>query len=261
MTKRQCLFCDNPANRREDIFPDWILNQLQTKKPTLITGFSGPRAIYQIGTKATLKSRCVCESCNSGWMSDLETQSRPIIGPLLHDISIRLSPSEQFTVARWAIKTAMTGESISQKHRALFYKQTERIQLRLSRFPSHTLVWLGRCMARYDVGFFGVDGWNKKPEDPEVTHAYVTTILLRRLVMQVITIHAPRELSAGNINLQHRIGPWGGLLLRLNPLGDKILSWPPPLTFTEKGEFTLRDLVDRCSIGTKIGPIPPPPLE
>ena len=188
-------------------------------------------------------------------MSDLEHESRPIIGPLIHDLSFRLDPAQQFTVARWAVKTAMTGETISRSNRAFFYTEAEHIQLRLSRFPSRTLVWLGRYTGRNDIGLFGVDGWDKEPKEPDVLHAYVTTILLRRLVMQVISIHAPRE--RGAITLRHRSGPWKGLLLTLNPLSESVLSWPPPLTFTDERDFPLQGLVQRCSIGTHIGPISP----
>ena len=45
-------------------------------------------------------------------MSDLEEESKPLLGCLLQDVAMPLDQSQQRTIALWAIKTAMVSESI-----------------------------------------------------------------------------------------------------------------------------------------------------
>jgi hypothetical protein len=50
----------------------------------------------------------VCGGCNQGWMSRLEEAAKPILMPMMFDnLPLVLSPSDQWTLARWAVKTAL----------------------------------------------------------------------------------------------------------------------------------------------------------
>lgn len=50
----------------------------------------------------------VCEDCNNGWMSALETEAMPILKPLIDGTVslLSISNTERTIVARWATKTA-----------------------------------------------------------------------------------------------------------------------------------------------------------
>jgi hypothetical protein len=193
-------------------------------------------------------------------MSDLETECRSTIGALIRDISINLDRQRKNAIARWATKTAMVGETISRSSRAFFYRQAEREQLRDSvRFPPFTEVYLGRYVGKYELGFYALDSWDKKPTASDVSHVYTSTILLGRLVMQVITIHPPAENPKSFIKLQWaRLQPWEIALFRLGPLDGRILTWPPQVTLTDAGNLPLKDLVERASGYIPTSPIPPP---
>ena len=193
-------------------------------------------------------------------MGNLESQSRHVIGPLIQDVSIQLDSQKQFTVAKWAIKTAMVGETISRSSRAYFYKREECSQLKeSSQFPPYTQVWLGRYVGRHEVGFFGLDSWDKEPKDPTaVVHVYTSTIVLGKLVIQVITIHPPTERNKRPINVRRgRTGPWDHSLLRLLADGGETILWPPALAFSDNGNLLLKTLVERASGTIPTGPIPP----
>jgi hypothetical protein len=58
-------------------------------------------------TQMTLK---VCETCNTGWMSQLETKVKPILTPAIEGESKTLSLKEAHTVSIWASKTAAVAE-------------------------------------------------------------------------------------------------------------------------------------------------------
>lgn len=59
-----------------------------------------------------LTVREVCRDCNNGWMADLETRVRPILGPMMtSSINMPLSIDEQESLAFWAAKTLMVAQS------------------------------------------------------------------------------------------------------------------------------------------------------
>jgi hypothetical protein len=59
-----------------------------------------------------LTVREVCRGCNNGWMADLETRVRPILGPMMtSSINLPLSIDEQDSLALWAAKTLMVAQS------------------------------------------------------------------------------------------------------------------------------------------------------
>lgn len=62
-----------------------------------------------------LRTRAVCESCNTGWMSRLEQQAKPLLIALEEAAKgggkpLNFARSEALTLARWALKTAITHE-------------------------------------------------------------------------------------------------------------------------------------------------------
>jgi hypothetical protein len=59
------------------------------------------------GTPFTFTVRDVCESCNNGWMEELETEVAPIIDGLVLGEPRTLSILDQDALARWATKTAL----------------------------------------------------------------------------------------------------------------------------------------------------------
>jgi hypothetical protein len=52
--------------------------------------------------------RAVCETCNNGWMNDLDIAVRPLIEPMIKGYNATLTAAQQITVATWAtMKTAV----------------------------------------------------------------------------------------------------------------------------------------------------------
>jgi hypothetical protein len=138
----------------------------------------------------------------------------------------------------------------NRRNRKLFYTRDESINFQQSwQVPPHTLVWIGRYSGLFNLGIFGIDGWDKHPEEPEVTHAYTTTVTLGRVVIQVLSLHVAGHLYKGMVNINAQHGPWDRALLDLRP-SNRGLFWPPPLSFDDNGRLPLRSLVERFRIGT-----------
>jgi hypothetical protein len=248
VTPRQsCLFCDNTANSKEDVLPVWIQDKLGGKKRPVVNGFYGYHPIDTQGVKPSVKTRCVCTDCNLGWMSKLEGKARPILGPLMEDIHLLLDRDQKLTIARWSIKTAMTMTALNRKQRESFYDRDERFRFRESwTFPRHTRVWLGRYGGSNEGGMFGIDGWDKNPKHPEVTHFYITTILFKYVIIQVLSIHAWDYFEGSTIAIPTFSGPWKDSLLDLSATEN--LFWPPPLSFSDTGKLNLMRLVYRFNV-------------
>lgn len=252
MPRQQCLFCDNPADRKskEDVLPVWIQEKIKGKQPIVVDGFYGYDPIVKQGVKPTVKTGCVCGICNHGWMSRLEGKARPILGPLMEDIHVSLDQEQKMTIVRWSVKTAMTLTTLNRgRRRESFYDREERVRFRESFvFPRHTRIWIGRYDGAAEGGMFGIDGWDKHPSHPEVTHFYVTTILFRRVVIQVLSIHAGNYVEGSTIAIPTR-GDWGRVLLDLGSTAS--LFWPPPISVSNRVEPTLMQLVYRFNVNAR----------
>jgi hypothetical protein len=72
-------------------------------------------------------------------MSQLEGRIHPLIGSMMHDLSIRLDRTEQHLIAAWCVKTAMVFEWTNPGPRR-FYSKTEREHLRLDLSIRHAKI-------------------------------------------------------------------------------------------------------------------------
>jgi hypothetical protein len=244
---RDCVFCGDRANTREDVWPEWIMQRLDSPRPTAFFGFAGKQDRYWSGNKLRLKARFVCKGCNSGWMSQLESANIPLIGSLMHGITTPLDSVQQWTISLWAVKTSMVMEYSS--HRNIFFTPQERSALReTSTLPPFTGVWLGRYSGQYQIGHFGVEVWDGVPENPKTIHGYVNTIVVGRLAIQAITFHVPPEKSNLTLKLPHR-GIWAGRLEQILPRERPIVSWPPNIFISNVAPFSLDEFIHRWSFG------------
>ena len=133
----------------------------------------GPIRRFKVGSpvevtaSAQVRIKAVCQPCNNGWMSRLETENKSIIGDFLNDRSLQLDTSQQASLARWTLKTAMVLDAVT-KERNLFYARSECENLYLkSLIPDRTTIWIGRY---YDSTFSldGTEVWIDLPATPKV---------------------------------------------------------------------------------------------
>jgi hypothetical protein len=77
MMARACIFCAGTPVEVEDAWPLWLRRRFET--PTTIRATrEGSKPLSFPTDKIELRLKAVCQSCNQGWMSDLETRgNRP----------------------------------------------------------------------------------------------------------------------------------------------------------------------------------------
>lgn len=108
-----CAWCGGRPLTREHLVPQWLTQVLGETFPL----DDGYRFAYTHATEAgegplrsfdqsapTVVVRAVCEPCNGGWMSQLEEQAIPVVGPMVRGESFRLDMESQLTLTRWASK-------------------------------------------------------------------------------------------------------------------------------------------------------------
>lgn len=107
---RRCLFCHGSDLTREHVLPKWL--------EAVLPGagafhFDRARARSRVSIKSwtnrglDVRVREFCATCNSGWMSALESQAGPILTPCIQGREARLSRADARPVALWAVKTAL----------------------------------------------------------------------------------------------------------------------------------------------------------
>jgi len=240
---RLCAFCPNTANTLEHLWPDWILKSLSASQP--IRHSIGSRPAFYVNNPA-VKVRVVCEQCNGGWMSDLETLNRPVIGALIHDISFPLDKAQQANLTAWTLKTGLVLDAINRGERAPFYGATERSLLRTqSSIPSETTVWIARFSGSgFHAG--GTDIWLDQGEILKAAQGCVTTVIIGHLAIQSVTIRGlhPEYRAHPIETVAIKPGRWAQLLHKIwLPSGN--VNWPPQLTFTSRGSLSIGALMDR----------------
>ncbi len=114
---RACLFCGVSGCRAlsdEHVIPQWLLRHLDLPDDDLLFQGVAESKTGQLSMAPRVHSTFrfvegrVCQTCNSGWMSRLESAAQPVLIELMDSArQLRtLSESESAVIAKWAAKTA-----------------------------------------------------------------------------------------------------------------------------------------------------------
>jgi hypothetical protein len=116
-----CIFCGQPGGNNEHIIGKWLLNDLDLYSIKTKMGFGNQiktgelDEIMQPQPLGSFVTDDICAKCNNGWMSQLESQVKPLLTPLLVDpwpTNDREFLSGLFlkshVISRWLLKTACT---------------------------------------------------------------------------------------------------------------------------------------------------------
>ena len=233
--RRKCIFCGKFQVSREHVLPAWLkelfprdehsTHTFGTINPSSIIGI--PRIVQRKrpGHSGTAKVRVVCESCNSGWLSRLEEDVKPILIPLINGKRCGLPLDMQKTLATWAAKTAMTAEQARPRERGI--SQAERSWLKEHLIPpSYWSVWLAGYDGESwcDLGMTQQRGrLQESPiSSPKVESHYIhaTTLGIGRVVFLVVgTMWKPAPEVFSRFD--------GKGLFRIWPSLPRSILWPP----------------------------------
>ena len=202
---RTCFFCGRRGSlSKEHVWPRWIQKYVDTPEPTRssrTTGFYHEGDTITIepdritpprqGSVLTFKVRIVCERCNNGWMSKLESQAKPILRSLISDEAAVIEAAAAATLATWAVKTAWMNEHLNSEDSPT---TTVSMRAKLMRhlLPPYSLVWLARHngLLNLDLRRAGITVLHQ--DDPQGLQgnrrAQMTSIVVRPFALLVWTV-------------------------------------------------------------------------
>lgn len=158
---KACVFCGKVGVKltKEHVYPRWLSRLIESRAIGPIVYSTTSRKAIRTTKGFDLTLRDVCESCNSGWLHDLERSFRAVMSdPILGDEQIRAFPqSVQLVIATWAVKTWLLAEhgwSSMRKQGIDMQPDVLRYMRENNQPPQTAVVWLGR----FDPGPEGAVG-------------------------------------------------------------------------------------------------------
>lgn len=132
-----CIYCHQRVSSKEHLFPKWLHEYLRLNEPgpfqASMNVFSDDATRSEVGPVRT-KQRpgkqlyVVCQGCNSGWMSILQTRAKPLILSLFQRSWCLQDEAAKNSLAAWVTMITMTFEFRDRENIAV--PQSDRNQLK-----------------------------------------------------------------------------------------------------------------------------------
>lgn len=228
------MFCGSSPITREHIFPIWLNRYLpedrvQHLEQTRYGDDGFDRQRRSIGLDFTVRK--VCPGCNNEWMSRLETDTIPVLHPLISNLEVQLlTTTQQRKVALWAVKTSMM---LDQTQTVPLLSPLQVARLRTHRaIPGGTRIWIGACDAIYPLVTSHTVKIELEPkEDPSARprpDGLFTPMKIGHLCLYVyfpgsdVVVVPPPTYTPALAGIWQRRG---------------VIRWPPPMRPRTGGEF------------------------
>lgn len=223
VAKQSCVFCGQRAGSREHLYPRWMSRALRRDGGAKRFSMRGTFGAWS-SSEINLVTRRVCHDCNTGWMAQLEGDTRPILEPLLLDSSERIiSVPDQAVLARWAYKTGLV---------LLAHEGIDPVPEWYSHFFTHReptgAVFFGTYDGERREGRRSVTAGKYTPEGgitPDVENWFMARFNVFLPVFAVV------GLTPGTVALD--VGPMRSSFYRLWPPGSSDVVWPHPVPITD----------------------------
>ncbi|MHB1787417.1 MAG: hypothetical protein ACYCS7_15000 [Acidimicrobiales bacterium] len=226
---RKCIFCDGPANSKEDIWPCWMTARFiapgtmeQELAPDL-------RMTSRRVDRPKLVVRRVYKKCNNGWMSQLQGRGKPIIERLWDQQEVTLDLHDCKSLALWATMTAMVLQTFDEPGRWLFDEYDRTLMWHEQRIPRFTGIWIANCVGHPEAYSAARSMAGTAQQTGRPARASAVTMAFANLGIQILKV-AP----AGNADRIDQLtvgqgwGDWENIALQVWPLTGFPVDWPPP---------------------------------
>lgn len=255
--QRRCIFCDGHPVTKEHMWPDWLRNYIPRTKSSfysqsgiLFRSSADTKTRRHSGDPHSMRVRCVCARCNSGWMSVLQSQAKPILIPLLKGARHSLRKREQAMLATWITMFTMVAEYRLRPGELAAISADERRQFMETRRPlPNWKIWIGTInddswRGRYVHTTLPVyesaDPGKRSAAGVLIPNTQTTTFVVDRLYVHV--------LSSSVVKVEkQKIS--SRLVERIWPLITKTIKWPlQPLVPADADWISMaffRSVVDR----------------
>jgi len=146
----RCIFCNSVGLTKEHLWADWLRDYIprsmthHTTQSTLVDPHLEDQVSVErrTGDFHSRRVRCVCATCNNGWMSRLQTSAKPFLVPLLTGQPTSLHKRGRRILSAWITMMVMVGEYATKEFIAI--PASDREYLRCEQIPpQHWRIWIG----------------------------------------------------------------------------------------------------------------------
>lgn len=222
---RACIFCGRTPLTKEHLIGRWAGRFVDRERRNIFQRSDREGEPPQPGdtrrwqaNSYDRQARVVCEDCNGGWMSDLETAVSLLLDPEALD-GRQLDPKEQALLATWAMKTALTMDAAQSPHDRVIPFEVARRFGRDRQLPDGAQVWMASYTGGDDqipaFAGLGIDLDDRQNPRRGWRDIAVSTFVVGPFVFQVFS--AIRAL--GSTALERTFSP-GPHIARLWPIED-----------------------------------------
>jgi hypothetical protein len=255
----KCIFCGTGKLTKEHIWADWLKKYIprttikhSLKKELIHAGGIEFNILEHNGDVHSRRIRCVCASCNNGWMSKIQNDVKPILIPMLSGEEVVLRKKERVSISSWVGMMIMVAEyldpdsvSISQADRCFLLKN--------KKLPSHWHVWIGHAnrqmQPRFSHAVFpltkGKSGEVIRRRPGDLNTQTSTICVGEHLLIHTISSDIARSLMRRwrppeNIK---------GSLVKVWPVGRSAVKWPPQVRLGDSEIDLLANLFSKQAQG------------
>ncbi len=241
-----CAFCQRDGQKitKEHAWPNWVRKLFPAERHTVsFAMLDRPQRQWSPSSDDLgVKVQDLCETCNGGWMSDLEHGIAPLLGPLIaSNAARRLSAGEQRRLAVWCYKTVLVFDLVTAHEEGPYFAGSDRLALFTTRQPPEnaTLIWAGgyaggNVATCVDYRFF----YDNLRRPGTVGQGYISTISIGCFAFQLLAVRG--EAKFRRVKLPPN--GWDGARICLTSHGEEDATWPPRKLMTDAG---LSAFIDR----------------
>jgi len=174
-------------------------------------------------------------------MSELETDGRPFLEPMMHGQKVSLSPEAQTAVATWAVKTAMMLQYVPGELVVIHPAHYTELFQKKRQPPDTCMVWASAC--RQDMSPPLITTWSRSliletepapPAAADTISGYRVTFRVNQLALQIWGYNV-ESLREPYLIQQVDYGGYAPFIHTIWPTSGTELTWPPPGLFASDG--------------------------
>lgn len=237
-----CVFCRSTGKKsKEHLWPVWMhellplagdgnnVSEMNTFKWKEQIGAQKQKRQGHLTTK---KLRVVCQSCNSGWMSELESEAKPILTKILTNEKFELCVQKQEILARWITLKSIIGEHSEQDTHVTPHEERDLFRA-AKKIPEYFAIYIGSHNAESDTAWLRISqAIALAPEGPSPPLGN-----LKRNMQSIAFICGPLFVYVLAIR-ENGIEPTEFLrlpkLMRIFPNQSDVIKWPPTDILTSR---------------------------
>ena len=248
MSKPQgkCIFCDAYGLTKEHIWAAWLNPYLPKNvvnhkffSETIFPGRSVHETKIRSGSAQSGRLRRVCLSCNTGWMSKVQEQTKPILLPLILGQTSSLHRKAQTTLSTWIAMSVMVAEFLDKTGTRVAISSKDRLFLKNNlRAPSNMKIWIGhferiKWKGRWIHVTIPISDEDHAPQRSEFgvdfPNTQTTTFVIGQLYIHVLSSEIVSVVRKNEMRRGAK-----ALLYRIHPIKKSPLAWPPPMPITDE---------------------------